>query len=144
MRLVVYGFGFLIGLIGLALWVAGVWYLGLLAKPDVPIPPMPMEVVPPESEPLPRPPSLDDLQVTVIRVGMDVTLLLEWERRQRAGPFHIYVEVDSSNVVLYSPGNPPRTIEVVPGAELLFYGSTLYYERIDNRLAIDLQVKNDD
>lgn len=95
----------------------------------------------PVPEPPPLPPSLEELQVTVIRIGMDVTLLLDWQHRQRAVPFHIWVEVDSSNVVLFSPGNPPRTIEVAPGAELLFYGSTLTHEHNENRLAIDLQVK---
>ena len=128
----------------LALGIVGTLYHATLATPDAPMPAMPVEVVPPKPEPPPLPPSLDELQVTVIRVGMDVTLLLDWERRKRAVPFHIWVEVDGSNVVLYSPGNPPRTIEVIPGAELMFYGSTLTHEMTDNRLAIDLQVKNDD
>ena len=90
------------------------------------------------------PPSLDELQVTVIRVGTDVTLLLDWERKQHSKPFHIWVEVDGSHVVLTSPDDEPRTIEVVPEAELLLYGSTLYHELADNRLAIDLQVKHTD
>jgi len=124
---------------GVVLGIAVMLYHGTLAKSDAPR--FPVEVVPSEPQPPPRPPNLDDLQVTVIRIGMDVTLLLDWKHRQRAGPFHISVEVDGSNVALSSPGNPPRTIEVVPGAELLFYGSTLTHEHDENRLAIDLQVK---
>ena len=121
----------------IALAVVGTLYHGTLVQSDAPIP---VEVAEPEPEPPPRPPSLDDLQVTSIRVGMDVTLLLDWQRRKRAVPFHIWVEVDGSDVVLYSPLNEPRRIEVVPGAELLLYGSTLYHEHHQNRLAIDLQV----
>ena len=124
--------------IGLALGVVGTLYHGTLATPDAP---MPVEVEKPAPEPQLLPPSLDELQVTSIRVGMDVTLLLDWERRKRVVPFHIWVEVDGSDVVLYSPLNEPRRIEVVPGAELLLYGSTLYHEHNQNRLAIDLQVK---
>ena len=126
--------------LALALGVVGTLYHGTLAELDTPMPAIPVEVAEPEA---PRPPSLDDLQVTSIRVGMDVTLLLDWERKNYATPFHIWVEVDGSQVVLYSPGSEPRRIEVVPEAELLFYGSTLYHEHNDNRLVIDLQVKND-
>ena len=131
-------------LLTLALGIVGTLYHATLATPDAPIPAMPVEVVPPKPELPPRPPSLDDLQVTSIRVGTDVTLLLDWERRKQDVPFHIWVEVDGSNVVLYSPGSTPRTIEVVPGGELMFYGSTLYHEHNESRLAIDLQVKSGD
>ena len=124
--------------IGLALGIVGTLYHGTLAGPDVPIP---VEVQQSDPEPVLLPSRLDELQVTVIRVGMDVSLLLDWERRKRAVPFHIWIEVDGSSVTLYSPGNKPRTIEVIPGAELLFYGSTLYHEHNQNRLAVDLQVK---
>ena len=125
----------------LALGIVGTLYHGTLATPDAPMPAIPVDVEQPPPEPPPRPPSLDELQITVIRVGMDVTLLLDWERGKRAVPFHIWIEVDGSDVVLSSPHNPPRTIEVVPGAELLFYGSTLTHEHNESRLAIDLQVK---
>ena len=128
-------------LCGLGLGIVGMLYHESLAKPEVP---MPVEVEQPAPEPIPQPPSLDDLQVTSIRVGTDVTLLLDWDRRKRAVPFHIWVEVDGGDVVLYSPLNEPRRIEVVPGAELLLYGSTLYHEHHQNRLAIDLQVKTSD
>ena len=101
--------------------------------------PVDIEQVAPEPPPLP--PSLDDLQVTVIRVGSDVTLLLDWKPNTTAIPFHIWIEVDGSNVVLNSPVSAPRTIEVVLEAELVFFGSTLYHEHNTNRLAIDLQVK---
>ena len=125
--------------LALALGSVGTLYYGTLAEPDIPIP---VDVAEPKPELPPRPPSLDDLQVTSIRVGMDVTLLLDWERRKRSVPFHIWVEVDGGDVVLYSPLNEPRRIEVVPDAELLLYGSTLYHEHNDNRLAIDLQVSH--
>ena len=103
-------------------------------------PPMPVET----EQAAPQPPSLDDIQVTIIRVGRDVTLLLDWQHTQHLTPFHIWVEVDGSNVVLNSPVSEPRTIEVVLEAELVFFGSTLYHELTDNRLAIDLQVKHTD
>ena len=128
----------------LALGVVGTLYHRTLATPDAPIPAIPVEVEKPAPEPPPLPPSLDELQVTVIRIGMDVTLLLDWERRKRTVPFHIWVEVDKGNVRLLSPMNQPRTIEVVPGGELLLYGSTLYHETTNNRLAIDLQVQPTD
>ena len=131
-------------LLGLAFGIVGVLYLERERNADVPIPPMPVEIEQVVPEPPPRPPSLDELQVTVIRVGTDVTLLLDWERKQHSKPFHIWVEVDGSHVVLTSPDDEPRTIEVVPEAELLLYGSTLYHELADNRLAIDLQVKHTD
>ena len=127
-------------LLGLAFGIVGVLYLQRVWNADVPIPPMPVET----EQAAPLPPSLDDLQVTVIRVGTDVTLLLDWERKQRSIPFHIWVEVDGSNVVLNSPVSEPRTIEVVLETELVFFGSTLYHEHNTNRLAIDLQVKHTD
>ena len=130
-------------LLGLAFGIVGVLYLERVRNTAVPIPPMPVETEQVAPQPPPLPPSLDDLQVTVIRVGSDVTLLLDWKPNTTSIPFHIWVEVDGSNVVLNSPDDEPRTIEVVPEAELLLYGSTLYHELTDNRLvAIDLQVKN--
>ena len=125
-------------LLGLAFGIVGVLYLQRVWNADVPIPPMPVET----EQAAPLPPSLDELQVTVIRVGSDVTLLLDWKPNTTSIPFHIWVEVDGSNVVLNSPDDEPRTIEVVPEAELLLYGSTLYHELTDNRLVIDLQIKN--
>ena len=126
-------------LLGLAFGIVGVLYLE-----RVWIPPMPIETEQVAPEPPPLPPSLDDLQVTVIRVGSDVTLLLDWKPNTTSIPFHIWVEVDGSNVVLNSPNTDSRTIEVVLETELVFFGSTLYHEHNTNRLAIDLQVKNPD
>ena len=80
----------------------------------------------------------------VIRIGTDITLLLDWHRTQHLTPFHIWVEIDGSHLVLTSPEDEPRRIEVAPETELLFFGSTLYHELTDNRLAIDLQVKKTD
>ena len=127
-------------LLGLAFGIVGVLYLERVWNADVPIPPMPVET----EQAAPQPPSLDDIQVTIIRVGRDVTLLLDWQHTQHLTPFHIWVEVDGSNVVLNSPVSEPRTIEVVLETELVFFGSTLYHEHNTNRLAIDLQVKNPD
>ena len=127
-------------LLGLAFGIVGVLYLERVWNADVPIPPMPVET----EQAAPQPPSLDDIQVTIIRVGRGVTLLLDWQHTQHLTPFHIWVEVDGSNVVLNSPVSEPRTIEVVLEAELVFFGSTLYHELTDNRLAIDLQVKKTD
>ena len=126
-------------LLGLAFGIVGVLYLE-----RVWIPPMPVEIEQTAPEAPPQAPSLDDLQVTVIRVGSDVTLLLDWKPNTTSIPFHIWVEVDGSNVVLNSPVSAPRTIEVVLEAELVFFGSTLYHEHNTNRLAIDLQVKHTD
>ena len=126
---------------GIALGGASMLYRQMLKTPNVPIPPISVqaEVVEPSS---PRPPSLDELQVTVLRVGMDVTLLLDWERRDRGQPFHIWIEVDGSDVVLRSVGDTPRRIQIVPDATLHLFGSTLYHERGESRLAIDLQVSD--
>ena len=130
-------------LLGLVFGIVGVLYLERVRNTAVPIPPMPVETEQVAPQP-PLPLSLDDIQVTVIRVGSDVTLLLDWQHTQHLTPFHIWVEVDGSNVVLNSPVSEPRTIEVVLEAELVFFGSTLYHELADNRLAIDLQVKHTD
>ena len=109
------------------------------SEPSVPQTPTPFEIE--QQSDFIKPLTLSDIQVTVIRVGLDVTLLLDWERRQNVLPFHLWIEVDGSDVVLYSPNNEPRTIEVVPDEILIFYGSTLYHELTENRLAIDLQVQ---
>ena len=96
------------------------------------------------SQPL-KPLTLEDIRVTVIRIGMDVTLLLDWKPNATPIPFHLWVEVDGSDVILRSPGSVPRSIEVVPDEILMLFGSTLYHELTDNRLAIDMQVqKNED
>ena len=89
-----------------------------------------------------KPLTLKDIRITVIRLGLDVTLLLDWEHRQDVLPFHLWIEVEGGNVTLLSPNNEPRTIEVVPEESLILFGSNLYHEREDNRLAIDLQVKS--
>ena len=130
-------------LLGLVFGIVGVLYLERVRNTAVPIPPMPIETEQVAPQP-PLPPSLDDIQVTVIRVGSDVTLLLDWKPNTTSIPFHIWVEVDGSNVVLNSPNTDSRTIEVVLETELVFFGSTLYHEHNTNRLAIDLQVKNPD
>ena len=90
-----------------------------------------------------KPLSLEDVQVTVVRVGTDVTMLLDWEPNETTIPFHLWVEVDGSDVVLHSPGSVPRGIEVVPNETLILYGSTLYHELTNNRLAVDLQVQTE-
>ena len=88
-----------------------------------------------------KPLSLEDIQVTFVRVGTDVTMLLDWKPNTTPIPFHLWVEVDGSDVILRSPGSVPRGIEVVPNETLVLYGSTLYHELTNNRLAIDLQVE---
>ena len=108
------------------------------------VPPMSIPVVnsqPAAPPPKPKPLTLEDIHVTVIRVGVDVTLLLDWKPNTTAAPFHLWIEVDGSDVFLHSPGNTPRSIEVVPDETLMFFGSTLYNELTDNRLVIDLQVQ---
>ena len=122
-----------ITLVGIAIAVCAIY-----SQRESPVPPMSTPEIVKE---IPKPISLADIRVTVIRFGTDVTLLLDWERKNNSLPFHIWIEVDGSNVVLHSPGNEPRTIEVVPDETLAFYGSTLYHELKDNRLAIDLQVQ---
>ena len=87
-----------------------------------------------------KPLSLEDIQVTFVRVGTDVTMLLDWKPNETTIPFHLWVEVDGGDVVLHSPGSVPRGIEVVPNETLVLYGSTLYHELTNNRLAVDLQV----
>ena len=124
-------------LLGIVFGVLGVLYLEHTQQLAVPVMPTRVEIEQPDS----LPPSLDDIQVTVIRVGVDVTLLLDWGHTESRTPFHLWIEVDGSDVVLYSPNNELRTIEVVPDEILIFYGSTLYHELTENRLAIDLQVQ---
>ena len=131
-----------VSLILLLVAIGGAFYLTQMKPTASPVVPIPVETEQPSV--FLKPLTLDDIQVTVIRVGVDVTLLLDWERRQNALPFHLWIEVDGSDVVLYSPNNEPRTIEVVPDEILIFYGSTLYHELTENRLAIDLQVQNND
>ena len=55
-------------LLGLAFGIVGVLYLERVRNTAVPIPPMPIETEQVAPQP-PLPPSLDDIQVTVIRVG---------------------------------------------------------------------------
>ena len=116
------------------------FYWGQRTPAELPVVPKSVEMTEAEAPKFLKPLTLDDIQVTVIRLGMDVTLLLDWERRQDTLPFHLWIEVEGSNVTLLSLNNEPRTIEVVPEQTLIFYGSTLYHELTDNRLAIDLQV----
>ena len=87
-----------------------------------------------------EPITLDDIRISVVRIGNDVTVLLDWHNTKSAIPFHLWVSVDNGNLVLHSPNNEPRTIEVLPSQTLSLFGSVIYHELEDNRLVIDMQV----
>ena len=129
--------GILLLIVGVGVGI-GALYEGF-RQPEAPAPVVvaaPIEPTHTFIEPL----TLEDIRITVIRVGTDVTVLLDWDNTTSALPFHLWVSVEGSDVVLHSPNNVSRQIEVVPGEVLTLYGSTLYHELVDNRLAIDLQV----
>ena len=125
--------------IGVAIWVAGNGYL--IGKPTEPTPaPEAIAPLPPEPPPI-QPITLSDIHVSVIRIGdIDITAILAWENRLPGTPFHLWVSVEDGNLVLHSPDNEPRTVEILRNQKLSLFGSTLYHEASDNRLAIDLQV----
>ena len=128
----------LIGLIIIAIFALGCSLSG--EKTEAPTPESVVMPAPPATEPL----TLADIRVTIIRLGSDITLLLDWRANETPGfPFHIWIEADINNVTLNSPSGESRKIEVILDGELLLYGSTLYHEHNQNRLVIDLQVKTE-
>ena len=125
--------------IAVAIWVSGNGYL--IGKPTEPTPaPEAIALEPPA--PI-QPITLSDIHVSVVRIGTDITAILAWENRLPDTPFHLWVSVEDGNLILHSPDNEPRTVEILPNQTLSFFGSTLYHEASDNRLAIDLQVETD-
>ena len=120
-----------------------VFHGNAFGKVSPPIPaPEAIAPLPPEPAPI-QPITLSDIHVSVVRIGTDITAILAWENRLPDKPFHLWVSVEDGNLILHSPDNEPRTVEILPNQALSLFGSTLYHEASDNRLAIDLQVETD-
>ena len=122
------------------LWLS-VFHGNAFGKVNPPAP-APEAIAPEPPAPI-EPITLSDIHVSVVRIGTDITAILAWENRLPDTPFHLWVSVEDGNLILHSPDNEPRTVEILPNQALLFFGSTLYHEASDNRLAIDLQVETD-
>ena len=123
--------------------VVGTWFMTSYSEeiPELPVAPTP--VAPLETAKFIEPPTLDDIRITSIRIGNDITILLDWDKTKSELPFHLWVSVEDGNLILHAPDNEPRTVEILPNQALSLFGSTLYHEASDNRLAIDLQVETD-
>lgn len=104
--------------------------------------PLQVELIPPQvAAQKPQLLTLDDIRITSIRIGNDVTVLLDWHANETGTPFHFEVRAEGGDLLLSAPNTKLRRIQIVSEGMLTLFGSTLYRETDGNRLAIDGQVE---
>lgn len=97
-----------------------------------------IEVIQPVQEPIP--PHVDDLDVTVLHVLDNVTIVIDFEFQLNHDPKERFIRVttEGGNIVITGRNEQRRVIQISKTKVLDIYNSMLYHEPGHNRLAVDM------